>query len=531
MCIRDRGIRDCWMTFSQCENMKYAIVYSSVRGLLEIYRMRSGCKLYSSYIENGLRLFDLSTPAIFSEGTCSLYSIELESSYSKAETSKEYLKKLYMEEYISQNSDVKENSAVKEIVKLLKEEAKCDREQVRTTVGQISSPGVLYGLCETVAEIGEREDVVQWIVEEVVCRLGDQQPQNATENEAVKAFMEEAKETRKYIELYIDIMEVLKQTRPVSAKAELEQWLVFYDYILQHERTSKTDSINMSLKEFIAQMKKGRWDTNIIAMIMETLKNTDRILVDLVANKILAAGEALDLLIAWHNSVCDVSSCYYPECKLWSMCQEKENPMVSWLIKIDESLAKVQGGEESKNNVHWEKLKEYCLKSPNLLHVVIISNILSNMSSAGKDYKKIENSAKFHLLVLSNIAYHVDYQIFPKEPFVLGKQISIYEYIGKCLLLNNSKSIQAPDISKLPTFKKVNFSLELDRQYKTFDQYLQYARKDQKASYKDFIFLLCKLTGSPERVNDLLVFGQLYSYLQMKEFLSLIHICRCRRAI
>jgi len=491
-----KGVRDCWMTFYQCESMKYAILYSSTRGLLEIYRMRHGCKLYSGYIESDLKLFELSMPTIFSESNCSLYSIELESHYSEVKDDEEYLKKIYMEEYMLNNSDVKEHTIIKDIVRLLKADSPIlNKEYLKSTIGHLTSASVLYGLYENVIEISRRGDITLWIIEEISNKLDNQVKQNPTEGEIIKNIKEVIKKKRKLLTLYVDIETAITKQTATCTNTELGQWLLFYDYILQRVTTTEHDTNLLPWKEFITNIEKEQWDGNIM---IKTLKSTDKILNDLVINFNIPLTKQFDWFITWVYSVCGTNSCHYPKCKLWEMCRTKECSMMNWLMEI------------CKEGEHLNKLKEYCLKCPNILHVVFISNMLKCINS--EEFEEIEIIAKFYLLVLSN----VNYTTLPQEPFMLEGKISIYEYVGQCLIDNLGKNSYQADILCFNAREswnsdKLEFSLDLNKKYKTFEEYLQ--EKNQKAPYKDFIFLLFKTTELPDTVKDLLTFGRLWSYV------------------
>eukprot|EP00831_Metopus_contortus_P026711 TRINITY_DN22663_c0_g1_i2.p4 TRINITY_DN22663_c0_g1~~TRINITY_DN22663_c0_g1_i2.p4 ORF type:complete len:101 (-),score=25.08 TRINITY_DN22663_c0_g1_i2:127-429(-) len=72
-------------------------IYSYVRGLLEIFQLRHGIKVYSKYIGNGIRLFDCPKPLIISkEKKIYIFSIQNE-----AEISEENLSDLYVKKFLT----------------------------------------------------------------------------------------------------------------------------------------------------------------------------------------------------------------------------------------------------------------------------------------------------------------------------------------------------------------------------------------------------------------------------------------------
>jgi len=445
-----KGMRESWMTFYELGGMKYAALYSNVRGLLEIYRLRHGCKLYSRYIETDLKLFDLLTPTIFSKKNYSLYRIELKAICS--ELDENYLRKLFVEDYLQQDNEAKE------IVKILMLGA--SKEYVKLKVNKINSIYALYGFYETTIEIAQKGDVALWIEEAINNKL-EELLQNTNEGEMIKSFLKVIKENHNYFLLYADIARAIEEKKEVTNKTELEKWLTNYDYILKSKGTPQIDFKIMPLKEFITKIKNKQWKS-LIPIVMETLRSTYEVL-----NRITPKEQGLCWFMNWLYSI---SNNCYSNSRLRNICAAGNNPLYTWLNTI-------------KNSINFDKFKEYCFNCANMLHVAIIANILKDIKPADKDFETIETAAKFYLLVLSNL----NYPILPQQPFVLGGMISIYEYIGECQVLNKEDNIS--------TIQELDHNTEL----RIINSPIR------------FLYDLIKV---PVMVKDLLVCGYLLSYVK-----------------
>eukprot|EP01022_Parablepharisma_sp_SALTPOND_P028522 TRINITY_DN71094_c0_g1_i1.p1 TRINITY_DN71094_c0_g1~~TRINITY_DN71094_c0_g1_i1.p1 ORF type:complete len:1209 (+),score=152.35 TRINITY_DN71094_c0_g1_i1:723-4349(+) len=555
-----KGVRECWMTFYECENMRYAIIYSLVRGLLEIYRLRHGCKVYSKYISNKLKLFDLPRPLILSGDSNKLYTIELESNYGKTINTEEYLKRMYMEQFMQQGMDAKEQSILSEIIENLQlhsEEVKQD--YIKARVNQLTTCSLLQILYEKVFEVLPQEEVALWTIREVIRKLKEQVPQQymgSGEEIETRKSMQLMEEKQRLLEIYMDAQAAAKQPLTTDTPADLYRWFIFYDHILSHTETplamKADDKVTMNWGKFVNKIVKNELDETIGKVIMGCLKSSDKVLVDIWTKLGLKLTLLLDWFTKWLDSMCGCTNCNYSSCELWKICKEKDNPIKGWLGAIDrlfrleksekgnpifEELLKREGPVVNES-LYWKKLLDYCLTSPNFLHIVIVSNILKDIESANAvfSFGLMEKAAKFHLLVLSNVKVP-DPSI---EPFTFASKMSIYEFIAKTQIAGETKPSHFQremcdlSVSQFLNQDKLEFGINLEDNFKQFGEYLKglqiegsyfynglshsqgagaFASYDDALKfYKDPSFLLSKLTKASGMVKFLLTLGRLWNY-------------------
>ena len=141
---------------------------------------------------------------------------------------------------------------------------------------------------------------------------------------------------------------------------------------------------------------------------------------------------------------------------LWKNCQSIND----WIINHYQKLC--------------NKIKEFCLNSDNLLHVIIISNMLMDIMKDKADkyideFLLINQTAKFYLLVLCNIKITNNIT----EVFTLKSKICIYELLADQQIECYSDYIRNSSILNPLLKKNIKFDLDLDSKYKDFSEYLQ----------------------------------------------------------
>jgi len=534
-----KGIRECWMTFHSAENMQYGILFSMVRGLLECYLMRHGCKVYSKYIGNKLKLFDLPRPMILTNEN-KLYTIELENNYAKTSNDEEYIKKIYMEQYMLQGLDAKEQSILSEIYDNLNS-PDITEEFIISKISQISSNSLLNALYEKVFEVlPPKSEIAYFIIRETVKKLRDQfSLQNGGSGEKYEAqkSLEKMEEKLHLLNIYVDIKNAKSTNIDQSNLPEdLYKWFIFYDHILQLQKDNLLNKNynlieEISWNEFINKIQNKEYDQKIGNSIMSTLKISEKLLFNTLAklSNRIPSDILFDFFTNWLDSLCSCKNCFYRDCELWKICKEINNPIENYLKQIFMT-------ENENNGIYLEKIKNYLMKSTNFTHMVIICNIMKQIiKNSDVDFELFELCSKFHLLIVSNIQI----QDISIKPFSFDLKTSIFEYISRNQILVGEKShlqIEMCDLDALNMLKNdtLEFSLNLQDKYKNFGDYFKQLNIDTSRfydnlsqsklagsagvnedifkSYKKPYYLLTKLTNNFEFVKFLITIGRIWNY-------------------
>lgn len=542
-----KGARDCYTTFCKMAGANYAMIFYLQRGLLELYRLRHGYKVFSKYIGKHLLFFDCFNPMVFSNNR-KLYHLEFEEMFHKLSGDEEDFKRLYMEEFMIQDASAKEMYAMNEIVEYAQsnpEELK--REYIKSRVKKITSHNFLHALYEKIFENSPNPEISLCVIQEILGKY-------SLKEEKMRESMDLMENRCRIIETYIELCNAQKREESKGEPGELEKWLTMYEYVLSHESVSlpeKPRRGKVSWRKFVHRAEKHEWNEDMGLIIMNSLKTSHSAFMKALKQFELPIEQVIAWFISWLTSMCNCTICDHSKCELWEICREKDNPVFSFLRTVANILegsgsysewSEVLGkyaGESANKKRYLKQIVDYCLNCSNLLHVVIISNMLKKINTLNIEYffATLEEGAKFYLLILSNMKDLV------VSPFTFAQRISLYEFIARDQLTKQDigkltgAQVKSSDAAIAEFLKrdKLPFDLKLDEIFKSFEQYLKNldinddyfqanltqsqvsnidVRDQALKYYKDPVFILCKLTKTPELVTPLVTLERLWRHVQ-----------------
>ena len=533
------GARDSFTTFCKMGKANYAMIFYLQRGLLELYRLRHGYKVFSKYIGKNLLFFDSLKPTVFANDM-KLYQLEFEESSHKISLDEEDFKRLYMEEFMIQDDSGKEMYAMNEIVAYAQGNPKeLKKEYIKSHIKKIKSHNFLHALYEKVFENSTNPEITLYVIDEIIKKY-------TSEEEKVKETIELMNNRCRIIKVYIELFNTSIEKSKEDV-CELDKWLKFYEHILSHEVVSlveKPKKSKITWREFVNRAEKNEWNEDMGLIMMKSLSKTHETLIGILKLFNISIENIITWFINWLSSICNYAVCDCSKCELWNICRTKRNPVYNFLetiFKKDPELLEKYKMEKSNKAKYYKQIADYCLNSSNLLHILILSNMLKEMDVINVEcnFGSMEKAAKFYLLILSNIK---DLAI---SPFTFAQKISFYEFIAKDQLarldIGKTNKEQLRDADKVVTDflkrDKLSFSLELDgeKKLKDFYQYLKNldinddyfqagliqsqvpamnVRDQALKLYKDPIFLLCKLTTSSKMIKPIITLERLWEHAQ-----------------
>ncbi len=492
-----------------------------------------------------------------------MYNMDMDDACSKIANEEEYIKKIYMEQYLLQGIDAKEQAALTDLIEAIQSSAKeLNEEFVRSKVVQLTTYNLLYALYEKLLELDARAEVALWILRSIRGQLLSQSSQVSQSadkgtKETEKSIQDISKQLES-LELYVKIEEAERGSVPATAPTALYSWFIFYDHILAHtEKPGTKLEPAPKWSDFGKDLAKAELDTRAGHFLLSSLRSSDQTLASAWQASGVRLSQLVDWFTQWLDGQCGCQNCGYTTCSLWRICKDQANPVSSWLGTVEsffkgdmtkhgvakateEELKKREGPVDEQ--AYWKKMYDYCMNSHNLLHVVILANILKGIPAANAqaDFGLVEQAGKFALLILSNLK---ETECGTSgEGFSLGKG-SVYEFLAKWQVEGNEKvknkhfQIEMCDLKSKDFLKcdKLDMGLSLDLKFKQFAEYVKdlqiqdnyfysgltrsqgtgsAAPEEALKFYKDPVYLLFKLTKHPEAVKDAITLHRLWLYAQ-----------------